>query len=307
MKVSLIVPTRNKVKWVERAALSYVRQLPGAFELEIVFFDQASTDGTLEILQDLAEKYDGPHKVRVLNCPPTERGGTAPGMNADINWVHGQIGGDVILWGNADDFAYQSRTLKTVDAFAQSNASWVSVGQYYMSEDLRIEGETYFPDKRTRRIEFAEAVQWQIGSSGALAYARDLWDKYQPMRGIEQNDIVLPLMSFLERGMVYVNEPLQVYVKHADLNNQGINGQMMASRTQQERWQLEEVNAFNLAANWMAVSQRMNESGKTIPQDAASQINNYLMTSCKSFIEARQRLTIERIAPRGMHMKALNG
>lgn len=302
MKVSFIVPTRNKVNFVERAALSYLRQTYSP--MEIVFFDQSSTDGTLEILNDLAAKYDGPHRVRVLNCPDGGRGGTAPGMNADINWVHGQIEGEVILWGNADDFAYPSRTQKTVDAFRQSNASWVSVSQYFMSADLRIEGETFFPNRTTRRIEFKEAVQWQIGSSGALAYARDLWDKYAPMRGIEQNDIVLPLMSFFERGMVFVNEPLQVYVKHASLDNQGINGQMQAARTQEERWQLEEVNSFNLSANWLSVLTRVQELGRGIDPGALAMINTYVWSSLQAWVKAREKLTLERIQPRGMHLKA---
>lgn len=304
MKVSFIVPTRNKVQWVERAALSYLRQEPGDFEMEVVFFDQASTDGTLEILNRLRDEYTGPHTVRVLNCPDNGIGGTASGMNADINWVHGQITGAVILWGNADDFAYPSRARRTVDAFRQSNASWVSSGQYFMSADLRIEGETHFPNKATRRIEFAEAVQWQIGSSGGLAYARDLFDKYGPMRGIEQNDIVLPVMAFLERGMVYVNEPLQVYVKHADLNNQGIGGQMAASRTPEERLALEEVNCFNLSTNWFSVLTRITESGKAIDPAALAQIQNHVSSSARVWSKARETLTLQRIPPRGMHMKA---
>lgn len=303
MKVSFIVPTRNKVQWVERAALSYLRQLPGPFELEIVFFDQSSTDGTLEILNDLAAKYDGPHKVRVLNCPDAGRGGTAPGMNADINWVHGQIDGQVILWGNADDFAYPPRTAKTVDAFEQSNASWVSCSQYFMSADLRIEGETFFPNKSTRRVEFAEAVQYQIGSSGALAYARDLWDKHGPMRGIEQNDIVLPVMSFLERGMVFVNAPLQAYVKYGSLDNQGIGGQLLAAKSDAERWALEEVNAFNLSSNWLSVMTRLQQSGRTVDAAAMEQVNSHLWNSMQAWTKARERLTIERIQPRGMHLK----
>jgi len=67
VKVTFLVPTRNKVQWVERAANSYLRQIYSP--MEIVFFDQASTDGTLEILKSLQAKYDGPNTVRVLSCP----------------------------------------------------------------------------------------------------------------------------------------------------------------------------------------------------------------------------------------------
>lgn len=300
MKVSFIVPTRNKRLWVERAANSYLRQTYSP--MEIVFFDQSSSDGTLEILRDLASKYDGPNAVRVLSCPPHEGG--AAGMNADITWVHERIEGDVILWGNADDFAYPRRTERTVSAFEEFNPSWVSCCQFFMSASLVIKGETQLPDKRDRPVEFAEAVHYQVGSSGALAYARDLWERYGPMRGIEQNDIVLPLMSFLERGMYFIAEPLHTYVFHAGVENQGIGGQIDAARSPEERLQKTEVNAFNLTSNWMSVLNRLRESGKEIPHAVMAELNSRLWGVVQNWEEVRRAMTVARIQPVGMHLKA---
>ena len=299
MKVSFIVPTKNKAKWVERAANSYLRQTYAP--MEIVFFDQDSTDGTLDILKDLASKYDGKNTVRILNCPKHQGG--AAGMNADITWVHGQIEGDVILWGNADDFAYATRTEKTVRAFEDHNPSWVSCCQFYMDEKLVIQGETQIPDKRDRKIELAEAVRYQVGSSGALAYARDLWDKYGPMRGIEQNDIVLPLMSFFERGMWFIAEPLHTYVFHASADNQGIGGRLLAATSEAEKLQLEETNAFNLVSNWVSVIKRLEEKGP-IPADVSAELNQRLWGCAQSWEIARRELTLRNIRPLGLHMKA---
>ena len=300
MKVSFIVPTKNKAKWVERAANSYLRQTYAP--MEIVFFDQASTDGTLEILAGLASKYDGKNTVRILNCPPHEGG--AAGMNADIKWVHGQIEGDVILWGNADDFAYPTRTEKTVAVFREQNPSWVSCCQFFMDEKLVIQGETQLSDKRDRKVEFAEAVKLQVGSSGALAYARDLWDKYGPMRGVEQNDIVLPLMSFLERGMWFIAEPLHTYVFHASADNQGIGGRLLASTNEAERLQLEETNAFNLVSNWMSVTKRLSEYKAQVPSDVQVELNQMLWGIVQVWEEKRRELTLRGIRPLGLHMKA---
>lgn len=300
MKVSFIVPTKNKVKWVERAANSYLRQTYAP--MEIVFFDQASTDGTLEILNGLAAKYDGPNTVRVLNCPPNVGG--AVGMNQDIGWVHSQIEGDVILWGNADDFAYPSRTEKTVVAFREHNPSWVSCCQYFMDEKLAIQGQTQVPEpKGDRKIEFAEAVKFQIGSSGALAYARDLWDKYAPMRAMEQNDIVLPLMSFLERGMYFIAEPLHTYVFHASPDNQGIGGRLLAATDPTERMQLEETNAFNLTTNWMSVIKRFSDYKVALPAEVQAELNSMLWGVVQVWEEKRRALTLAKIRPLGLHMK----
>ncbi len=305
MKVSFIVPTRNKAKWVERAANSYLRQTYAP--MEIVFFDQASTDGTLEILKDLAAKYDGKNTARVLSCPP--HAGGAAGMNADIKWVHAQIDGDVILWGNADDFAYPTRTEKVVAAFREFNPSWVSSCQYYMDKDLIIQGETQLPNpdgsaKRDRKVEFAEAVRLQVGSSGALNYARDLWDKYGPMRGIEQNDIVLPLMSFLERGMYFLSEPTHAYVFHANADNQGIGGRLLAATDEKEKMQLEETNVFNLSSNWMSVLRRLTEYKVAVPPEVLNELNVMLWGVVQAWEEKRRALTLSGVRPLGLHMKA---
>ena len=300
MKVSFIVPTKNKAKWVERAANSYLRQTYAP--MEIVFFDQASTDGTLEILAGLASKYDGKNTVRILNCPKHEGG--AAGMNADIKWVHSQIEGDVILWGNADDFAYPSRTEKVVRAFREFNPSWVSSCQFYMDEKLVIQGETQLSDKRDRKVEFAEAVKLQVGSSGALNYARDLWDKYGPMRALEQNDIVLPLMSFLERGMYFLAEPTHTYIFNASPDNQGIGGRLLAAGSEIERLQLEETNAFNLSSNWMSVLKRLTEYKAAVPADAMTELNQMLWGVVQAWEEKRRLLTLQNIRPLGLHMKA---
>ena len=302
MKASFIVPTKNKRQFVERAAASYLKQtVAEGDELEVVFFDQASTDGTLEVLVEMASKYDGRSKVRVLNCPPNSGG--AAGMNEDINWVHGQIDGEVILWGNADDFAYANRTVKTLAAFKEHNPSWVSCCQYFMSEGMMVQGETYIHDKRDRKIEFAEGIQFQVGSSGALSYARDLWDKYGPMQGIEQNDIILPVMSFLERGMYFLAEPMHAYVFHASADNQGIGGQLMAAKTEEEKLQLEEVNAFNLSSNWMSVLKRLSAAGKQVDHGAMGNINTAIWNNLQAWENARRQLTVKKISPLGMHLK----
>jgi glycosyltransferase involved in cell wall biosynthesis len=302
MKVTFLVPTRNKAQWVERAANSYLRQTYSP--MEIVFFDQASTDGTLEILKSLQAKYDGPNTVRVLNCPEHGNGGTSGGMNADIEWVHKQIEGDVILWGNADDFAYPRRTERTVKAFEEFKPSWVSCCQYFMNMSLVIQGETQLPFKMDRVVNFDEAVKFQTGSSGALAYARDLWDKYGPMRGIEQNDIVLPLMSFLERGMYFIAEPLHAYVFHASATNQGLGGQIDAARTPEERLQKTEVNAFNITSNWMSVLNRLREYGKEVSPAAMSNLNEMLWGAVQNWEDVRRKMTLAKIPPVGMHMAA---
>jgi hypothetical protein len=90
---SFICPTRNKAKWVERAA-NCIPQTYSPMEVA-------------EILKDLAAKYDGPNKVRV---PPARSGnwGTSAYMNATSVGAWRDRGRCRAV-GNADDFAYETR------------------------------------------------------------------------------------------------------------------------------------------------------------------------------------------------------
>jgi hypothetical protein len=178
-----------------------------------------------------------------------------------------------------------------------------------MNAELVIQGETQLPNsdgrpKHNRKVEFVEAVRLQVGSSGALSYARDLWDKYGPMRGIEQNDIVLPLMSFLERGMYFIAEPLHTYVFHASADNQGIGGRLLAATSENEKMQIEETNAFNLSSNWMSVLRRLGEYKAQVPADVMAELNQMLWGVVQNWEEKRRALTLAGIRPLGLHMRA---
>jgi hypothetical protein len=124
------------------------------------------------------------------------------------------------------------------------------------------------------------------------------------MRGIEQNDIVLPYMSFLERGMYFIAEPLHTYVFHASADNQGLGGQIMAARSDAERLQKQEASAFNLTSNWMSVLNRLREAEAQVPHAAMANMNTMLWGAIQNWEEVRRTMTLARIAPVGLHMKA---
>jgi hypothetical protein len=113
--------------------------------------------------------------------------------------------------------------------------------------------------------------------------------------------------------MRFIAEPLHTYVFHADPNNQGIGGQIDAAKTDAERLQKAEVNAFNLVSNWRSVRDRLQEAqaketGETpkqlVPPDAMSVINEFFWANVLHWEEVRRALTLAKIRPLGMHMKA---
>src|SRR3990167_9341912 len=91
---AVLLHNRNKVKYVEAAVHSlFVQSGPS---VEILLSDAGSTDGSKVILDKLAAEYNGPHKVRRLDCPCADSQGM-PGLNAHINWAMTQTEADVVM------------------------------------------------------------------------------------------------------------------------------------------------------------------------------------------------------------------
>jgi glycosyltransferase involved in cell wall biosynthesis len=89
LKISLITPSFNQARFIERTIRSIVEQR-GDFELEYLVCDGGSTDGTLDILR----RYDG--KLTWISEPDH---GQVDAINKGLR----RATGDVLSWVNSDD------------------------------------------------------------------------------------------------------------------------------------------------------------------------------------------------------------
>ena len=91
--VSVVMPVRNGAPWL-RAALDAIFASAGNFDLDVIAVEDGSTDGSIEILEDLAAS----RPIRVL---PGPRRGAAAAINAGIRAARhpliAQIDQDVIV------------------------------------------------------------------------------------------------------------------------------------------------------------------------------------------------------------------
>jgi hypothetical protein len=166
------------------------------------------------------------------------------------------------------------------------------------------QGESYFPDRTSRWIAPAECFQHMICSNVSSAWARDLWEKYGPLRDIESQDIILPILALMERGFYYLDETLHTYVWNPNPDNTGVMGQQLAAQTDAEKLQLNEVGAFHVNRNWVAVMQRLSETGHypRLSPEAVRALETQLMRSASALVEARLALTMNRIEPKGFRV-----
>src|SRR5687767_10822681 len=117
MKLSIITPSYNGLRFLDRAARSILSQ-SGDFELEWLVVDGGSTDGTVDYLRAVSDP-----RLRWVSEPDR-------GQSHAINKGLGMAGGDVVAWLNADD-VYTPGALEAVArAFTASpDAKWL-VGRY---------------------------------------------------------------------------------------------------------------------------------------------------------------------------------
>lgn len=128
--VSIVVPVRNDVRYIERCLQSIFSQ--GYQNIEVVIVDGVSTDGTLDILRRYKEKY--PEKICLMS-EPDNGGGDA--WNKGLKLAKGDIFGIV----GSDDL-YKPGAIEAVVAFFRDHqeASFV----HGSSENIDENGNVIF-------------------------------------------------------------------------------------------------------------------------------------------------------------------
>lgn len=303
MKVDFVVPVRNKAKFVGKTVDSILAQTYSP--MRIVLSDQGSTDGSTEILYEKVRQYNGPNEVQIIHCPDTEYRGQA-GLARHWNWLHQQIDGDLIIACAADDLNHPDRAKHTVAAFEEFNPSYIGTRVAMRNPDGSFVNETFFYDRRSRWIPGDKHFfEFQIGSAGSGAWARDLWDKHGPLVDCETQDMILPCMSLVERGFYFIDLPLHIHIMWRDPNNTGYDGRIRAAREGSREWyQLSEVNAWHNTSNWWDIVRRMRECGgfAKLPSDGQTALLEKATQDSYMWKLLRDKLTMRRIPPVNMEV-----
>ena len=108
-KISIIIPSLNKVDYIEETLKSILDQ---KYEnLEVIVQDGGSTDGTLEIIKKYAKKYP-----EILQWESKKDKGQADAINKGLK----KASGEVLAFINADD-VYEEGALKKVGKYFSDN------------------------------------------------------------------------------------------------------------------------------------------------------------------------------------------
>jgi len=206
MQVTFFLITYNQEKYVREA-------IEGAFSqnyspLEIVISDDCSTDGTFRIIEEMCEKYSGPHKI-VVN-----RNRENLGLIGHINRITTLSSGELIIYAAGDDVSLPHRTEKMVERYLASGrrASLIHSSVYLINIAGKRVG-TRLPPVISGGLDIAGmAVSGALIIGATTAFTRKIEETFGPItfsKCIE--DLVMGFRSALTGGLECIDEPLILY------------------------------------------------------------------------------------------------
>jgi glycosyltransferase involved in cell wall biosynthesis len=206
MRASLLIITFNQEDFIREALASALNQIYG--DLEIIVSDDASTDDTWSIIKSLANKYTGPHIVK-LNRNPVNLG-----IVGNFNIAVGLASGSLIVAQAGDDISRPDRVAKMMDAWLADNCV----------HDLLYSNFTKFRDGQNKDSEIttpAPLGRWNDKRHGGVvmgaiaAYSRRLFQLYGNVpASARAEDTILSFRANISGGIKYVNEDLLLYRIH---------------------------------------------------------------------------------------------
>jgi len=199
---------------------SYIREaVEGAFAqtytpLQIVLSDDHSLDKTFQIMEQMAETYNGPHKI-LLN-----KNGRNLGIGAHVNRIMELARGEYIVVAAGDDISLPERTRRIYETFYASQGRAMAV--FSDHEEIDTDGvsrgtvSTVPPEGFSDPLEMCRHLF--TGVTGATnAWHRQVFDVFGPMaQDVTFEDRVIAFRASLLGDIYHIPEPLVHYRRHQE-------------------------------------------------------------------------------------------
>ena len=127
-KVSVIIAARNAQEFIRKSVYSAMRQeMPAGASIEVIVIDDASTDATGRIVDDIAAHFPG----WVISLHNAENIGVAESRNIGIRKAKGEY----IAFLDADDYWRQGKIKAQLAAMEESGAVMCATARALIRED----------------------------------------------------------------------------------------------------------------------------------------------------------------------------
>lgn len=164
MKVSIVTPSFNQARYLERTILSVLEQ--DYSHIEYMIIDGGSTDGSLEIIQKHA------NRLAWWVSEPDK------GQTDAINKGFARASGEILAWLNSDD-TYNPGAISAAVKFLQDNPQ---VGMVYADTDFIDEQGSVIGRFPAAQTDLTRLLRGYVHIPQQAAFWRaDLWRKVGPL------------------------------------------------------------------------------------------------------------------------------
>ena len=213
-KVSIISITYNQNRYLQRAVDSFLAQKTD-FEFEIILHDDASTDGTRDIVQAYADKYPG--KVRAYLEKENQY---SKGVDFVAELIRNAAKGQYIALCEGDDFWMDEHKLQRqydaleahpeCDMCACRGCTVTEDGQTVVSEIRPADHDCILP------VEDVIKGGGQYLVSAGLFFRKSLFDEMLPFEKVIPLDYEQQIKGALRGGIYYIDKTMAAYRRYAE-------------------------------------------------------------------------------------------
>lgn len=208
--VSLCIYTYKQEGFVRETLESAVAQdYPN---LEIIVSDDCSPDNTFGVIQDFANKYEGPHKL-IIN-----RNEKNLGIAGNVMKLFDMSHGHYIVNNCGDDLSVPDRVTRSVDAIIKEGVECMSFAMSPFGATVAKVGFFTEEQKKTNRYYLKDYIKGNYISSGASRImTRKIVDYFGPLNDdCPTEDSTFTFRAFLLGGVSYSYEHLVNYRIHGE-------------------------------------------------------------------------------------------
>ena len=191
--ISIIIPVYNVEKYIRECLESVAAQT--YTDLEVILVDDCGTDGSMRVVKEFVDTYDGPIKFKVIRHERNR--GLSAARNTGIDVAQGEY----ISFIDSDDYIAPGMYERFVDAFAKAEGNvqivsclCVTDTEGVISEAFSSSSEPYYiaPEQYAEKLLLMQAPHMAWGK----LYKADLFSHVRYREGRNNEDILFALDSY---------------------------------------------------------------------------------------------------------------
>jgi len=211
-KISVVIPSYNKVEYIQETLDSIVSQ--SYPNLEVIIQDGGSIDGTIEIIKKYAKKYP-----EIIQWESKKDRGQTDAINKGLKKATGEI----LTFINADD-VYEKRALKTVGEYFVRNpdTTWLAGrGRVINSKGEEVaKFATWYKDFLLSINHYSLLITVNYLIQPSVFLNRKTYEKYGPFVG---GEYVMEYDLWLKMGRMQMPKVLNQFLSKFRLSGDNIS------------------------------------------------------------------------------------